>query len=123
MSLSTASVVALPLMNCRFAPAAVKTRLSRSCPSSHGSTPCTSQGVPVIACDCATCRSTDPRDCRTRSSIYVQTPECAFVVDTGPDFRDQCLRENVRRIDAVVLTHAHTDHIMGFDDLRPFFWN
>lgn len=83
----------------------------------------TSQGVPVIACDCATCRSDDPRDNRTRASIYVQTPECAFVVDTGPDFRAQCLRENVRRIDAVVFTHAHTDHIMGFDDLRPFFWN
>ncbi|MEQ1862410.1 MAG: MBL fold metallo-hydrolase [Chthoniobacteraceae bacterium] len=83
----------------------------------------TSQGVPVIACDCATCRSADPRDSRTRSSIYVETPECAFVVDTGPDFRVQCLREKVRRMDAVVFTHAHTDHIMGFDDLRPFFWH
>ncbi len=83
----------------------------------------TSQGVPVIACDCATCRSDDPRDQRTRASIYVETPECAFVVDTGPDFRTQCLRENVRRMDAVVFTHAHTDHVMGFDDLRPFFWH
>ena len=80
----------------------------------------TSQGVPVIACDCRVCHSADPRDRRSRSSIYVQTPECCFVVDTGPDFRSQCLRENVRRLDAVVLTHAHTDHIMGFDDLRPF---
>ena len=74
----------------------------------------------MIGCDCDVCRSTDPRDKRTRSSIYVETPECAFVVDTGTDFRTQCLRENVRRIDAVVLTHSHTDHIMGFDDLRPF---
>lgn len=81
----------------------------------------TSQGVPVIGCDCAVCTSADPRDRRMRSSIYVETPECAFVVDTGPDFRSQCLREGLHRMDAVVYTHAHTDHIMGFDDLRPFF--
>lgn len=80
----------------------------------------TSHGVPVITCDCAVCTSADPRDRRTRSSIYVETPECAWVVDTGTDFRTQCLRENIRRLDAVVFTHSHTDHIMGFDDLRPF---
>jgi phosphoribosyl 1,2-cyclic phosphate phosphodiesterase len=80
----------------------------------------TSQGVPVLTCDCAVCHSTDPRDCRTRASAYVETPECAWVIDTGPDFRQQALRENIRRLDAVVLTHAHTDHIMGFDDLRGF---
>ncbi len=74
----------------------------------------------MIGCDCAVCRSTDPRDNRLRSSIYVETPECAFVVDTGTDFRTQALRENIRRVDAVIFTHSHTDHIMGFDDLRRF---
>jgi phosphoribosyl 1,2-cyclic phosphate phosphodiesterase len=80
----------------------------------------TSQGVPMIGCDCAVCRSSDPRDQRLRSSIYIETPECAFVVDTGTDFRTQALRENIRKVDAVVFTHSHTDHIMGFDDLRRF---
>jgi phosphoribosyl 1,2-cyclic phosphate phosphodiesterase len=74
----------------------------------------------MIGCDCAICRSTDPRDARTRSSIFIETPECAFVVDTGTDFRTQVLRENIRHLDAVVFTHSHTDHIMGFDDLRRF---
>jgi phosphoribosyl 1,2-cyclic phosphate phosphodiesterase len=80
----------------------------------------TSLGVPMIGCDCRICRSADPRDKRTRSSLHVATPEYAWLVDTGPDFRTQALRENVRRVDAVVFTHSHTDHIMGFDDLRPF---
>lgn len=80
----------------------------------------TSQGVPIIACDCAVCKSSDSRDNRTRASVYIETPECAFLVDTGPDFRTQALREDIRRVDAVVYTHAHTDHIMGLDDLRPF---
>ncbi|MEA3187865.1 MAG: phosphoribosyl 1,2-cyclic phosphate phosphodiesterase [Chthoniobacter sp.] len=80
----------------------------------------TSQGVPMIGCDCDVCTSADTRDQRMRSSIYVQTPECSWVIDTGPDFRSQCLRERVRKLDAVVFTHAHTDHIMGFDDLRSF---
>lgn len=80
----------------------------------------TSQGVPLIGCDCTVCRSTDPRDTRTRSSIHIKTPECAWVIDTGTDFRAQCLREKITHLDAVVYTHAHTDHIMGFDDLRAF---
>jgi phosphoribosyl 1,2-cyclic phosphate phosphodiesterase len=74
----------------------------------------------MIGCDCAVCRSEDPRDKRLRSSIYVETPESAWVVDTGTDFRTQALRENIRRLDAVVFTHSHTDHVMGFDDLRRF---
>ncbi len=77
-------------------------------------------GVPMIGCDCEVCHSPDPRDQRLRSSIYVETPESAWVVDTGTDFRTQALRENIRRVDAVVFTHSHTDHVMGFDDLRRF---
>ncbi len=80
----------------------------------------TSMGVPVVGCDCTVCTSTDPRDKRSRSSIHVCTPETSWVVDTGPDFRSQCLRERIHQLDAVIYTHAHTDHIMGFDDLRPF---
>lgn len=80
----------------------------------------TSQGVPCLGCGCAVCTSADPRDKRTRCSVYVETPESCWVIDTGADFRSQCLREGVRRVNAAVYTHAHTDHIMGFDDLRPF---
>ena len=80
----------------------------------------TSLGIPVIGCRCSVCTSSDPRDRRSRASVYVRTLECAFVIDTGPDFRTQCLREDISEVDAVVYTHSHTDHIMGFDDLRPF---
>jgi phosphoribosyl 1,2-cyclic phosphate phosphodiesterase len=80
----------------------------------------TSQGVPMIGCDCAVCHSPDPRDNRLRASIFVETPECNWVVDTGADFRTQVLRANIRRIDAAVFTHSHTDHVMGFDDLRRY---
>ena len=80
----------------------------------------TSIGGPVIGCDCAVCRSDDPKNKRLRSSIYIHTPDAAWVVDTGPDFRMQCLRENIRHLDAALFTHKHTDHVMGFDDLRRF---
>ena len=80
----------------------------------------TSIGVPVIGCDCVVCRSDDPKNQRLRSSIHVKTDEVEFVVDTGPDFRMQCLREGITHLDAVLFTHEHTDHIMGFDDLRRF---
>ncbi|HEU4677973.1 MAG TPA: MBL fold metallo-hydrolase [Terrimicrobiaceae bacterium] len=80
----------------------------------------TSHGIPVIGCQCHVCSSIDPRDKRLRSSIQVRTAEMVIQVDTPPDFRTQCLREAVTRIDAVIYTHSHTDHILGFDDLRRF---
>ncbi|MCB1224508.1 MAG: MBL fold metallo-hydrolase [Verrucomicrobiales bacterium] len=80
----------------------------------------TSVGVPMIGCDCETCHSTDSRDRRCRSSIWLQTPEASWVVDTGPDFRYQCLRAGVRHLDAAVFTHGHMDHVTGFDELRRF---
>ena len=80
----------------------------------------TSQGVPVIGCDCPVCSSKDPRDHRTRTSLLIKAPDAHFVIDTAPEFRVQCLREGVARLDAALITHAHTDHIMGFDDMRRF---
>ncbi len=80
----------------------------------------TSQGVPVIACNCDTCSSIDPRDKRLRSSILVQTSERTIIVDTGPDFRTQMLRENVKELDAVLFTHEHKDHTAGLDDIRSY---
>jgi len=80
----------------------------------------TSQGIPVIGCTCPVCLSDDPRDKRTRTSVLVRTAEKHFVIDTAPDFRTQCLREGISRLDAAIFTHPHTDHIMGFDDMRRF---
>lgn len=80
----------------------------------------TSQGVPVIACDCKACLSDDEHDKRLRTSILVEKDEAILVIDAGPDFRQQMLREKVRRIDAIILTHEHKDHIAGMDDLRAF---
>lgn len=80
----------------------------------------TSQGVPVIGCDCAVCVSENPKDDRLRTSIMVSTPKQNIVFDTGPDFRQQMLREKVQRLDAVVFTHEHKDHVAGLDDIRAF---
>jgi phosphoribosyl 1,2-cyclic phosphate phosphodiesterase len=81
----------------------------------------TSHGVPMIGCDCATCHSTDPRDARLRPSIYLEVPERGrILVDTSTDLRQQALRYRVKRVDAVIYTHAHADHILGLDELRRF---
>lgn len=80
----------------------------------------TSQGVPVIGCECAVCRSLDFRDKRLRSSVLVETGDLTIVIDTGPDFRQQMLRENVLKLDAVLFTHEHKDHTAGMDDIRSF---
>jgi phosphoribosyl 1,2-cyclic phosphate phosphodiesterase len=80
----------------------------------------TSQGVPIIACTCDVCKSVDRKDKRLRTSILVEVNNQSFVIDTGPDFRQQMLRENVKQLDAVIFTHEHKDHTAGFDDIRPF---
>lgn len=80
----------------------------------------TSQGVPVIACDCAVCLSDDPKDNRLRAALLVETASNIFVIDAGPDFRQQMLRARVKKIDGIFLTHEHKDHISGMDDLRAF---
>jgi phosphoribosyl 1,2-cyclic phosphate phosphodiesterase len=80
----------------------------------------TSQGVPVIACDCAVCRSTDFHDKRLRTSVWIQVQGKSFVIDSGPDFRQQMLRANVRELDAIIYTHQHKDHTAGLDDARAF---
>lgn len=80
----------------------------------------TSQGVPVIGCKCAVCTSTDSRDQRLRTSVLIETQNKTFVIDTGPDFRQQMLREHVDSLDGVLFTHEHKDHIAGLDDIRAF---
>jgi phosphoribosyl 1,2-cyclic phosphate phosphodiesterase len=80
----------------------------------------TSQGVPMIACDCAVCSSSDPRNSRTRASIHVVMDGLHIQVDAAPELRLQCRRERVTRTDLVILTHGHADHIVGMDDLRRF---
>jgi len=80
----------------------------------------TSQGVPMIACDCAVCRSADPRDHRSRCSIHVVMNGMHIQVDAAQEFREQCLRHGVDRLDLFILTHGHADHVAGMDDLRRF---
>lgn len=80
----------------------------------------TSQGVPVIACTCPTCLSTDPKDQRLRASVLLEFPELTLAIDAGPDFRQQMLRAKVKHLDAILLTHEHKDHIAGLDDIRAF---
>jgi phosphoribosyl 1,2-cyclic phosphate phosphodiesterase len=79
----------------------------------------TSMGVPTIGCDCAVCRSSDPRDRRTRPSVMISFNGHHVLIDTTPDFREQALREKITAVDAVLYTHTHADHILGIDDLRP----
>jgi phosphoribosyl 1,2-cyclic phosphate phosphodiesterase len=80
----------------------------------------TSQGVPMIACDCAVCTSADPRNKRTRACIHVVMDGLHVQVDAAPEFRLQCLREDIRQMDFFILTHGHADHVVGMDDLRRF---
>lgn len=80
----------------------------------------TSLGVPIVGCDCPVCQSADPKDKRLRSSALVETDGRCIVIDTGPDFRQQCLDNSVRHIDALLITHPHRDHLAGLDDIRPF---
>lgn len=80
----------------------------------------TSQGIPVVACDCNVCKSTDSKDKRLRSSVLIETGDKIFSIDAGPDFRQQMLRSHVKRLDAILLTHSHFDHIGGLDDVRSY---
>ncbi len=80
----------------------------------------TSVGIPVIGCDCRVCRSRDPRNKRRRSSLYLQTPDASIVIDTSLDFREQAIAYGVPRVDAVLVTHSHADHIFGLDDIRRY---
>ena len=82
----------------------------------------TSVGVPVIGCSCPVCKSSDPRNNRTRSSLFISTGKTDILIDSGPDLREQALREDIASIDAVLYTHSHLDHVVGFDEMRAFCW-
>jgi phosphoribosyl 1,2-cyclic phosphate phosphodiesterase len=102
-----------PPANLNAAPGATRLRLTML-----GSG--TSTGVPVIGCDCAVCRSTDPRNRRLRPGLHLEAAGGSIVIDTSPDFRQQALRFGIERVDAVLYTHSHADHVFGLDDLRIF---
>ncbi len=80
----------------------------------------TSQGVPVVACECDVCKNGRKKDHRLRTSVLIETDNAVFTIDAGPDFRQQMLREHVKRLDAILITHCHKDHIAGLDDVRSF---
>ncbi|MGZ3884427.1 MAG: MBL fold metallo-hydrolase [Bacteroidia bacterium] len=80
----------------------------------------TSQGIPLIGCECRVCKSSDAKDKRLRTSVLIEHKSTTLVIDTGPDFRQQMLREQVKKLDAVVFTHEHKDHIAGLDEVRAF---
>lgn len=80
----------------------------------------TSQGIPVVGCDCIVCISKDHRDYRLRSGVLIEINETNILIDTGPDLRYQMLKNKVKRVDAILYTHEHNDHVIGLDDIRPF---
>ena len=83
----------------------------------------TSVGVPVVGCECEVCTSPNPKNKRFRSSVFLESAETKLLVDTGPDLRQQSLREGLTAVDAVLYTHSHLDHVAGFDELRAFCWH
>jgi phosphoribosyl 1,2-cyclic phosphate phosphodiesterase len=82
----------------------------------------TSTGVPTLGCHCRVCDSSDPHDHRTRPSVMLEFDSRVVVIDTSPDFREQAMRERMERLDAVLFTHDHVDHVLGLDDVRPFYF-
>ncbi len=82
----------------------------------------TSQGVPVVACQCPVCSSANPKDKRLRASVMIETENLCLVIDAGPDFRQQMLVHKVRHLNGILITHEHVDHIFGLDDIRAFNW-